>query len=59
VQVVEVAPETRYALPVYTWNIAEIQIYREELDKQGQTNAKVLWRATKNSQFNLTNFRKT
>ena len=38
---------------LHAWSDTEIQIYREELDAQGQQNAKMIWRATNNNIVNL------
>lgn len=40
---------------VYEWSRDEIQIYREELDRQGQQDAKLIWRAANNARRNLEN----
>ncbi|TWU28637.1 hypothetical protein [Bythopirellula polymerisocia] len=38
---------------LYTWTETEIQIFREELDAQGQHDTRILWRAANNAARNL------
>ncbi|QDU88914.1 hypothetical protein Pla175_22980 [Pirellulimonas nuda] len=38
---------------LYTWTETELQIFREELDAQGQHDTRILWRAANNAARNL------
>lgn len=38
---------------LYTWTESELQIYREELNRLGQSDARLIWRAANNAARNL------